>query len=317
VFAHLQSFVLSLEIQRPLNLKIIGKMQEDAANRSMDEEMAQQRPRRRSRRDDDAHAQIIRAFLPASPEAHVIVLTSSLPAGRAFVAAPAELALGLGAPSPAPEAELADLPAFTAARVASRPALVADDGPYAPSSGGHLWIARGLEIARLHGVLIVGVLLATVVFVHTTIQTSIVSVPSGLPHVQPGIMVSWTAPPSPPLAPGAQPGSRAGALTGWQLATPSCALPDFVALMSCRHGYSDECCASYRPFLEHQCVCDWAAWPWKWIPPDSTSAGWMFNLLKCRYTLAEIANYSGCVDQVRPSAPPPPAPARAPVQLAI
>lgn len=104
----------------------------------------------------------------------------------------------------------------------------------------------------------------------------------------------------------------AGTVTAWSLEPPSCSFKDFVGLMECRHGYSDECCEGYRHFLAHQCVCAVDMWPEQWIPDDASPGGWMANLMKCHYSYAEIANYSSCLDQVRrPRGRRPPGPEHA------
>ncbi|KAJ1638410.1 hypothetical protein T492DRAFT_900172 [Pavlovales sp. CCMP2436] len=151
-------------------------------------------------------------------------------------------------------------------------------------------LSRACSTLKSLSVLVVGLLIATACFMHGVIRAAKPTHPAG--HT-PATLPALSPAPAPPGTP--DPSRPA---VGWKLKPGSCSLKDFVELMSCRHGYNADCCASYRPFLEHQCVCDYAAWPQQWIPADASPGGWMANLMKCEYPLSYISNFSHCVDQV-------------------
>ncbi|KAG8461079.1 hypothetical protein KFE25_003648 [Diacronema lutheri] len=175
--------------------------------------------------------------------------------------------------------------------------------PSPPRERRHVRSCRdALATVRSLGLLITALLLTTAWFVHGAVGDILVTMrptdgpdsatwPAAAPHA--------AAPPSPPDAPG-------GPVVAWKLQPASCTFNDFVSLVSCRHGYNADCCQSYRQFLEHQCVCDFGAWPKKFIPhPEEASAGgWMSNLMKCGYPILAISNFSSCIDQLSECAEP-------------
>lgn len=166
--------------------------------------------------------------------------------------------------------------------------------PPAPAGATAGVLTRTCSALQPMFLLLMGCGLATYVFVHGTLRNA-AHVDPGQPSTsQPGGQGGASAQsPSPPafIPPPGPPHA-------WALDPPSCGFKDFVGLMACRHGYNDECCAGYIPFLEHQCVCAFDTWPKTWIPADASPGGWMANLMKCNHDFFEIANFSKCLDQV-------------------